>query len=168
MDTKLILIVGYGNPSRSDDSVGFYVIDMLNQILGLPRQELVVNLCDFEAVNTNGGNVDTLFLQQLVPELIELIIHYRYVVFIDATTHQNEDVFLENIHPQFSISPFSHSLTPAALLHLAYEIHNKSPQGYFISIPGKNFQFGTKLSPETIESAEIVIGKILHFIESHY
>ena len=73
------LIIGYGNPSRRDDGVGLAVINGLRRRLGkAPFDE------GDDGYNELGGPVDTLFLQQLMPELAETLAGYDRVWFVDA------------------------------------------------------------------------------------
>ena len=73
------LVIGYGNPSRRDDGVALTIINGLRQRLGLPSLE--GNQDGFDDL---GGSLDTLFLQQLMPELAETLSAYERVIFLDA------------------------------------------------------------------------------------
>jgi len=63
-----VLVIGYGNPSRRDDGVGLAVVNHLRERLG--KAPLIEGEDGF---NELGGDADTLFLQQLNPELSETL-----------------------------------------------------------------------------------------------
>ena len=114
-----ILVIASGNPLRGDDGVGWHVAEALRQE---PR--------------TFGLAVKT--VQQLTPELADEISQAEIVIFVDAAESQQQGsvavVPLEQ-SPQ-STAPFTHSLTPAALLSLARELYGKAPDKAFLVTVG--------------------------------
>lgn len=159
---KRTLIIGCGNPSRSDDSVGLYVINQVNRHLGKPPVRVDVALAGYEAGLEDGGRVTTIFLQQLGPELAELVTDYDLVIFVDAHTGSyGEDLRFAPVTPSYVTSAFSHHLEPAAVLALAEMLYGCVPQAYTISVRGYDFQFGTKLSVETRALADRALDQVL-------
>ncbi len=155
------LVIGYGNPSRRDDGVALAVINGLRQRLGLPFLE--ENQDGFDDL---GGNVDTLFLQQLMPELAETLAGYERVVFVDA----HVGVFPEMIRRvvvEGNAGPaiVSHHVKPAGLLEIARHLYSGAPRGELISIRGFDFDFGDELSPRTAEAAAQVTMEIWHSVQ---
>ncbi|MEO8391518.1 MAG: hydrogenase maturation protease [Chloroflexota bacterium] len=61
----MILIIGYGNPLRSDDAIGQQIAQAMKDRL-------------------NRSDVEVLLTYQLTPELIYSISEAQLVVFIDA------------------------------------------------------------------------------------
>jgi Ni,Fe-hydrogenase maturation factor len=73
------LVIGYGNLDRGDDGVAYYVVNALRQRLEqTPLKEYDTGLEEL------GAAVDSIFLTQLMPELINALADYDQVVFIDA------------------------------------------------------------------------------------
>jgi hydrogenase maturation protease len=147
------LVIGYGNPSRRDDGVGLAVINGLRARLG--QEPLDEGDDGYSAL---GGNVDTLFLQQLMPELVETLAQYDRLWFVDAHLGvYPELVRRTNLSPNYDPALVSHHLKPEALLMLAQQIYSRAPAAELISIRGFDFDFGEGLSPETAEGAQQVL-----------
>lgn len=150
------LVIGYGNPSRRDDGVALAIINGLRQRLGLPSLD-----GDDDGYDDLGRAIDTLFMQQLMPELAETISHYDGVIFLDA----HVGVFPEMIR-RVSLAPnddraiVSHHVKPAGLLEIARRLYGRAPVGELISVRGFDFDFGTELTPATMEAAGQVAGEI--------
>ena len=80
-------------------------------------------------------------MNQLTPELSELISEVEFVVFIDATHVGRPGSWkCETIEPKES-SPqtFGHHLTPASLLDFAQAIFKASPPAVLVSVAGSCF-----------------------------
>ncbi len=139
------LIIGYGNPDRGDDGVAYHVVNALRLRRGqLPLEPTATGLEDL------GGRVDTVFLLQLVPELIETIRNYDRVIFVDAHVgERTPQVDCQPVVPEFTLSAFTHHLTPGAVLALAGLLSPAPPQGYVVSVKGHEFEFGQSLSSAT-------------------
>jgi hydrogenase maturation protease len=163
-----ILIIGYGNPGRCDDGVGWYVAEKLEQIFhdskdsrpakrDSENQEIPPkrNLC-----------IDVLTLHQLGIELIDDIKDFDVVVFIDAHIKTTDDIKFTQVEVDHQLSFTSHHLTPSMLLALTKIIYHKQPAAYIFSIKGRNFDFGSVLSAETKASADVVISQISAMINT--
>jgi hydrogenase maturation protease len=150
------LVIGYGNPSRQDDGVGLAVVNGLRSRLDLlPLDEGADGYDDL------GRDLDTLFLQQLTPELAELLPAYDHVCFVDA----HLGIYPELVHrvtllPQAAPAIVSHHLKPGTLLAFAAEGYGHAPTAELISIRGFVFDFGPELSPPTADGVEQVIRDI--------
>ncbi|NJK78526.1 MAG: hydrogenase maturation protease [Chloroflexaceae bacterium] len=111
-----ILIIGYGNPLRSDDGVGYYAA------------------CLLEASEWSGAAVAVVVCQQLTPELSSTLSEAGRVIFIDArAVHSASDVgriFYEPVQPDPAASPnLTHHVTPAALLTWTALLYGGQPLG---------------------------------------
>ena len=106
------IIIGYGNPSRRDDGVALVVVNALRLRWGQPT---LTPLTDgWEDV---GGLRDSLFLQQLTPELAATLAQYDLVVFVDASLPQaTERVQRQRIEPRYQMGVVSHHMEPATLI----------------------------------------------------
>jgi hydrogenase maturation protease len=150
------LIIGYGNPSRRDDGVGLAVVNGLRARLGKAPLEI-----GDDGYNELGGAVDTLFLQQLMPELAETLAGYDRVWFVDAHVGiVPELVRRVTLHPNDDPALVSHHFKPEALLLLADQFYGHMPQGELVSIRGIDFDFGDGLTAETAEGVAQVIQEL--------
>jgi hydrogenase maturation protease len=148
-----VLVIGYGNPSRRDDGVGLVVVNGLRERLGRPP--LVDNDDGFGEL---GGKADTLFLQQLNPELAETLADYDQVWFVDAHLGaQPELVRRARLAPNVDPALVSHHFKPEALLALADQLYGHAPEAELISVLGQDFDFGEQLSPITATGAQQVV-----------
>jgi hydrogenase maturation protease len=144
----MILIIGYGNPLRSDDAIGQHVAQAMQQRLRHTRLQ-----------------VHTTY--QLVPELASLISSAEIVVFIDA--HMGGtlgEVHHEVVVPTWDVGSLTHHVTPSSLLAASYDLYGKMPRGILISIVGAAFHFGCELSPELQQKLPTITDQVKAIIES--
>jgi hydrogenase maturation protease len=139
------LIIGYGNTDRADDGVAYYVVNALRRSLGqrpLSDQETgLEDLC---------GGVDSVFVRQLVPELMETAADYPRVIFVDAHVFDDRpELLFTTVVPEYAPSPFTHHLTPSSFLALTAALYGRSPEGTIVSLRGRDFDFTRGLSPDT-------------------
>ncbi len=146
------LIIGYGNPSRRDDGVGLAVVNELRRRLGVSTLDESAD--GFEDL---GGPLDTLFLQQLTPELAETLAQYDHVVFVDAHLAQagHDLVRRVDLGPNLDPALVSHHFKPGRLLALAQTLYGHTPSAELISIRGFDFDFDTTLSPLTAQGVQV-------------
>jgi hydrogenase maturation protease len=127
----MILIIGYGNPLRGDDGVGWHAAELLSE----------ENL---------GDAVEVLACHQLVPELAEHLSRVELAIFIDASaTTPVGSVEFAPVSPS-SAPPgaMAHHVTPGALLGMADSLFGGHCRGYMISIGCESFGYSTELSSE--------------------
>ena len=129
-----ILIVGYGNPMRGDDGLGWTVAAELFRKNKSP---------DFEILPCH----------QLTPELASNMQAVEVVIFVDCAREgvPGEFRWIE-VQPEVDSSAFTHDLTPAGLLSLTCELFGVCPRTYLLSICGARFGAGDALSPEVVRS----------------
>lgn len=141
------LIIGYGNPLRSDDGFGWHAAHELST--RLPNSDLEV-----------------LARQQLTPDLAESASHFQLVIFIDAAVDLPPgQLRCEKITPsanreQREARSFSHFLTPASLLASTAELYAKFPDAYCISVGGESFAEGESISPAVRAAFEPLMAQI--------
>ncbi|MCE5261903.1 MAG: hydrogenase maturation protease [Deltaproteobacteria bacterium] len=139
------LIIGYGNIDRADDGVAHEVINTLRG-----RQDLEPLDEENTGLEELGKEVDSIFLSQLTPELMELMCDYDRVVFVDAHISEvTEDLNCTEVLPDYAPSSLTHHLTPGMLLALVRALYGREPVGHLVSIRGHDFGFHRGLSPET-------------------
>jgi hydrogenase maturation protease len=129
-----ILIVGYGNPLRSDDGVGWRAAEELARCVSAPDVEILIRY-------------------QLTPEIADDVRRSDTVIFVDAT-HDGEpgELRFQRITAKSQGSGFSHDLSPAALLQLCGEIYGSYPAAFLVSLCGECFDHGEKLSSRVAAS----------------
>lgn len=134
-----ILVIGYGNPARSDDGLGEYVAQrLLSEVIG----------------------IDILILQELGPELCEDISGCELLFFVDAGIDQEEPFIIREIKPRYKTPIFSHHISPDMLLAITEELYNTRPKAYLVSIKGYNFDFGFEITEMAKQNSEKAIEKI--------
>ena len=135
------LVLGYGNRSRTDDGVGWFVIERLQE-LALPNVELLTS-------------------HQLEVDHAEVISRFDAVIFVDAAVPQRPlPIARTVIKPNFQSHAVAHYLTPADLLALSSSLYGCEPQGVLFSVRGEDFNFGMTLSPSTERAAQEVVRQI--------
>lgn len=124
------LIIGYGNPLRSDDAFGWHASRLLAQVL-------------------TGQDVDVITCHQLTPELAEQLSRCRRAVFIDADAAGNPgEIHRRTVRPLApASSSFTHTCTPSGLLASAKQLYGRRPPATIITVTAQSFEFGDALSP---------------------
>jgi hydrogenase maturation protease len=138
---KPLLLIGYGNPLRQDDGLGWQIA-MAIEALGLP-------------------GLQVLAAQQLTLELAAPIAIAEAVVFVDAAYGEYaengspqaiEPLVLQPLHPKPQApdpgpQAFSHQLTPQALLILAGQLYGHQPAARQLLVPAQWDGHGEGFSP---------------------
>jgi hydrogenase maturation protease len=123
----MILVIGYGNPLRGDDGVGWAVAEAVTQA-------------------RPGAHVITTHM--LLPELCDEVARARGVVFIDARVGAEPGrVRCEPLRPSGLSALPGHTLTASSLIDLAYAVHGQRPEAFLVSIEAEDFPFRRGLSP---------------------
>lgn len=142
-----ILLIGYGNDLRGDDAAGLRVSDAI--------------------ASWKLANVSTLCVHQLTPELAEILAKVDIAIFVDAypaTAEQGVQVCpIELAHTNVTME---HSTNPSYLLTLTQALYGYSPQGWWVIVPGVNFELGESLSPVAERGIEIALQKINQLIKT--
>ena len=124
-----LLVIGYGNPLRSDDGLGWMIAKKLAKRI--------------------GKSATVLSVHQLTPELAEAISEADLVIFIDACCEGAPGSWqCETIRGALAPSQtFAHHLTPATLLIYARAVLSAEPAAILVSVAGESFEYGRNLSP---------------------
>ena len=144
-----ILVIGYGNPGRRDDGLGPAFAAGI-EVLGLAGVSVEVDY-------------------QLSIEHAELASRYEIVVFADAAKDiEGEDAFyLRPIMPSSYYRPFSHSISPGAVLHLAADCFHAHPQAWLLGIrPFDTDSFFEGLSTQAESNLRAVVDAFRAALES--
>ena len=136
-----VLIVGYGNPLRSDDGIGWHAARLLASD---PRLD--------------GARV--LAHHQLTPELAADVSRASLVVLVDAAAEGDPGsvAVLRIGSPPPTPITWSHHLTPETLAGLADALYGAVPPIVLVSVAAESFADGDSLSsalqqalPEVVE-----------------
>lgn len=144
---KRTCIVGIGNPLRSDDGVGAYVCQLMEE----------KNLPDVTLITT----------QQLDIGMTEDFTKFDRVIFVDASLKNETISFhplsLENNQPQ----SFSHQINAAMLVSLAQQLYSTNTRFYICAIGANNFEMGNRLSEKTMNNALEAVSLLTEWIKSN-
>ena len=155
------LVIGFGNIDRADDGIAYYIINALRQRLD---QEILGE--DETGLEELGREVDSIFLGQLVPELMDVFTNYQQVIFVDAHVYDNvENLYCAPVLPDYSATTFTHHITPALLLAFFKTLYHQEPTAHLVSIRGYDFDFHRDLSADTIALVEPAVDYIFQLIK---
>ena len=145
---KHILIIGYGNPLRGDDGLGWHVAGKLRSALNSPAIEILA-------------------VHQLTPELMDPISRAGRVIFIDAAIGAVPgEIHQSLLEPQSDFAAaFSHHATPAALLAGALSLYGHAPPATLLTVTGADFSLGEDLSPAVDAQVEAVVHAALRLMD---
>ena len=156
------LVIGYGNPDRQDDGVGWHILRILAQRVGesIPDDPGA-------SIEVETELVDLMFILQIYPELAETISHYERVCFVDAHTADiPEKISWIELSPEYEKSPLTHHMSPRTVLSISATIYDKIPEAVLVSVRGFHFEFERELSPKTAELAKVATERIWDWINS--
>lgn len=141
------LVLGYGNPLRGDDGVGW-------QAAILVAKEL-------------EGAVDVLARHQLTPELAESISQVDRVVFIDAACEGTPgQVCCRQLESNDGDGQtFTHHVAPADLLATAQALYGHAPIGYLLTVNGASFGYTEALSPLVSAALPEVLAQVRAIVQ---
>ncbi|NDD58036.1 MAG: hydrogenase maturation protease [Chlamydiae bacterium] len=145
-----LIILGIGNPFRSDDSAGWAVIDALE-------------------VKTHG-KVTLQKSRGDIADLLEAFSEYHHVILIDASQGtSSKDLFqkidaLQEELPEDRAKVSTHGITITQAIDLAKELNNLPISLTIYSIPGENFNLSANLSPSVKKAIDAVAQSI--FLEA--
>jgi len=136
-----LLIIGYGNPLRGDDGLGWRAAEQLA---------------------AEWPEAETLTCQQLTPELAEPISRAARVVFIDAAAQGAPGAVHEQpLRPDAAVpAPFTHRINPGALLALSEKLYGHLPEAVLFSVAGESFDYSQALSPSVEAALPEVIRRV--------
>ena len=139
----MTLVIGYGNPMRSDDAAGIYAVN--------------------EITKKKIPGVVTATMQQIQVELLEEAVYCDKVIFVDAATKEDE-VSIKKIQMSTSELVSTHHLSPDLFLQLAKTIYEKDLDLYVCSIKGENFAVGNLLSAETAKRVRKAVDMVCSLV----
>jgi len=125
-----VLIIGYGNPLRSDDGLGWHAAVQLFR-------------------NSASRDVEVLPCHQLTPDLAEAVSRADTVLFLDSTHEGGPgELRCREINPVEGSASFSHHLSPQVVLGIARDLYGAYPHAWLLTVCGGCFEAGEELSAE--------------------
>jgi len=142
-----VLIVGFGNPLRSDDGLGWHVAQELSRTLA-------------------RDDVQVIATQQLAPELAEVASHAELVMFVDAAHNGKPgNLTCEPVTPAASSNRFTHELSPGIILALAKELYGRCPAAHLLTITGESFETGETMSASVASTIPALMSRVRSLID---
>jgi hydrogenase maturation protease len=139
------LVIGYGNPLRGDDAVGWHVASAV--------------------AAWKLSHVRARAVQQLTPELAELLASVRRAIFVDARSDAcGEGCCVCSLDSGYAAIPIGHHGDPLCLLELAQAAFGRRPPAWWITIPASNFAFGAGLSSPTARALTTALREITRLV----
>ena len=144
-----LLIIGYGNPLRGDDGIGWRLANELDD-------------------RRDDGEVEYLSSMQLTPELALPISHAEEVWFLDAEQGESPGaIACRKISSRKTLTePWTHDVSPECLLRLAEDLYDSKPQAILLTISGESFDLRESFSPAVQKSFETLSVFLLREIAS--
>jgi hydrogenase maturation protease len=142
-----VLIVGFGNPLRSDDGVGWHVAQLLSGDLSRVDVQVVAR-------------------QQLTPEIADFASRAERVLFVDAArTGKPGSLAYRKVVPADLPESYSHELSPASVLKLAEKLYGRCPPSFLFTIAGENFATGDVMSQAVSSAIPALLAQVRQFID---
>ncbi len=138
-----LLILGYGNPLRGDDGLGWHAVERLRRILA-------------------GDDIELRAVHQLTPEIAELLSRVERVVFVDAAAEGEPGVVQRRrLAPSETAAAFTHQATPSALLAASQALYGRAPEAELFSIPVESTELGYQLAPKVDQALKDLVSAIV-------
>lgn len=154
---KKTLIIGYGNKDREDDGAGWHMLSLIAEAYNLAAPTL-----PGDSVINPDGDLELLYLFQLLPELAEDLANYKLLIFLDAhNSNQLPEVIFEPVVAKHEHSAFTHHLAPEELLAITQTIGIPLPETWIASVRGHSFSFASELTAQTASSVDLAVRQVL-------
>ena len=143
---KRTCVVGIGNPLRSDDGVGPYVCQLLEEI--------------------KLSNVHFIETHQLDMGLAEELSKYDRVIFADASLELETFSFLPiQLEHHVQTQSFSHQINPSMLASLTSQLYKQNTQFYICAIGASNFEMGNLLSVSARKNVQDAVALLSQWLQ---
>ncbi len=137
------LIIGFGNPLRSDDGLGWHAAKFLRGRFAPEEAQVIA-------------------AHQLAPEMARAVADASVVIFIDAEEGATPgEVSARPVHPRAEAPrTFTHHLSPAALVACARLLFQKTPPAHLVTVCAHEFSPGETLSRQVAEAVPAVAREV--------
>jgi hydrogenase maturation protease len=148
MDNPRVLIVGYGNPLRGDDSVGWIAARKLGQKF------------------TDDPRVEFLAVHQLTPELAGSISKIELAIFINAAEGPRPaHLSCTFVTPQPTPSqPTTDDFDPSRLLAVSRTAYGRCPQAMLFTVTGQDFGHRETLTRPVERACDRLVDQVYRIV----
>lgn len=129
-----LLIYGYGNPGRTDDGAGPYLVNMIEGL-------------DLPWVDTDAN-------YQLQIEDTATVTEHDLVIFVDADCEGRAPFSIRKLLPASGLSYTTHHMEPEAILGLCEKVYGDTPDAWLVGIRGYSFDIHEGLTAEAQDNAK--------------
>jgi hydrogenase maturation protease len=137
-----ILIIGYGNPLRGDDGIGWHAAGLLQQHYAHDRR------------------IEVLQCRQLAPELAADIASSDHVIFIDAVEAGPAGSIRHcTVCGEAHLTFTTHSCDPQALLASCLDLYGKCPTAALVAVTGESFAVQQQLTATLERALPLVVNR---------
>jgi hydrogenase maturation protease len=148
-----IMVIGYGNPLRGDDGLGWHAAQQLDRSIHIE-------------------NVEIISCHQLTPEMAEPVSKADFVIFIDARWGdvpgkiccRPVEVGLSS-HTDSKHTTLSHYFDPPTLIALAQGLYGRRPEAFVLSVSSQAFGYVEGLSPSIQAALPMLLGRVGELID---
>lgn len=142
------LVIGYGNPLRGDDQIGWLVAEQLRDAFA----------------DDVSGDIEIISCHQLTPEHADILSRAEKAIFIDACEGPHPGTIIQQIivpGPVHTTS-FTHNLGPATLLNMAQILYGQAPRtACMLTIAAESFDYTEALSPLVAAALPSIVERVL-------
>lgn len=139
-----ILILGYGNPLRADDGLGWVIATRLQHELTSPGITILTD-------------------HQLTPELAEALSQVDHAILVDAgATGEPGTIETRDVAMAGSIHSSNHFSDAGELLRMAHDWYGHAPRMTMVTAPGYSFDYAEALS----EDMQKLVPRVLETVRS--
>lgn len=144
-----IAVVGYGNPTRSDDGAGIAAAELIGK-----------------AAEAEGLPVKIFQYHQLTIDAAPLLLDYKFAIFLDSGINiPHGSILFNRIESEdYGALSLSHHLKPQQLLMIMDTLFGSSPESFLCTIGGRDFDFGNTLSDKVAAALPEVVNASLEII----
>lgn len=135
-----ILVIGIGNPGRTDDGLGVALAEKVES-WQLPSLSTSIDC-------------------QLNPEHAAEVAEAELVIFIDASVEAKAPYRISKLIPAAKEESTTHSMAPETVLEVCRKVYGKSPVAFLLEVRGEDFAIGEGLSSE----AKLHLGEAERFL----
>ena len=139
-----VLVIGYGNPLREDDGIGWAAAAEIAN-WHIPNCALHVEQA-----------------HQLLPELADPISQADMVIFVDASVKgEAGQITQQTIKPTIGLlTAFTHHFDPAGLLTYAGALYDHVPRAYLFTVTAASLGYKETLSPVVAQALPQLLAQI--------
>lgn len=139
------LIVGFGNPLRSDDGFGWHLAQRVERSV--------------------GPGIEAIAVHQLTPELVDELAGRHRVAFVDAAIDLRPGGSASaTVEPVEPVLRTPHALRPASLLGLYEWLHGPAPESRLFAVGVRSVEHGEALTAELEASLPSVLEGVIAWL----